>query len=109
MTAGPRNGRCDVPATPVEVADTVGAGDAFMAGLVSGLLHTGLLASAGLPGAPDAARARTALREATASAHLDRRVASALSLAARAAALTCTREGADPPTRHDLVKWTAGS
>ncbi|MFD5512204.1 carbohydrate kinase [Streptomyces sp. NPDC127051] len=101
-------GHCDVPATPVKVADTVGAGDSFMAGLVSGLLHTGLLASADLAGAPDAARARTALREATASAHLDRRVASALSLAARAAALTCTREGADPPTRTELARWAAG-
>ncbi|KOY54816.1 carbohydrate kinase family protein [Streptomyces sp. XY332] len=101
-----REGRCDVPATPVEVADTVGAGDAFMAGLVSGLLHTGLLASAGLP---DAARARTALREATACPHPDRRVAAALSLAARAAALTCTREGADPPTRDDFTPGVAGA
>ncbi|MFE6844786.1 carbohydrate kinase [Streptomyces sp. NPDC057686] len=98
-----RGGHLDVPATPVEVADTVGAGDAFMAGLVSGLLHTGLLASAGPPGAPGAARARTALRGATASAHLDRRVASALPLAARAAALTCAREGADPPGRDELA------
>ncbi|MGW8780729.1 carbohydrate kinase family protein [Streptomyces sp. NPDC055796] len=101
-------GQCDVPATPVEVADTVGAGDAFMSGLLSGLLRTGLLAGAGPAAGPDAARARTALRGATASARLDRRVASALSLAARAAALTCTREGADPPTRTELARWAAG-
>ncbi|MFB7782669.1 carbohydrate kinase [Streptomyces vinaceus] len=101
-------GRCEVPATAVEVADTVGAGDAFMAGLLSGLLHTGLLASAGPSGSPGAARARTALREATARARLDPRVGSALWLAARAAALTCTREGADPPTRSELTRWAAG-
>ncbi|GHE29028.1 carbohydrate kinase family protein [Streptomyces vinaceus] len=104
-------GRCEVPATAVGVADTVGAGDAFMAGLLSGLLRTGLLASAGppgAPGAPGAARARTALREATARALLDPRVGSALSLAARAAALTCTREGADPPTHTELARWAAG-
>jgi fructokinase len=32
-------GRSDRPAVPVEVADTVGAGDAFTAALVMGLLH----------------------------------------------------------------------
>ncbi|MFD7085976.1 carbohydrate kinase [Streptomyces sp. NPDC059918] len=101
-------GRCEVPASPVEVADTVGAGDAFMAGLLSGLLRTGLLACAGPSGAPGAARARTALREATASAQLDPRVGSSLALAARAAALTCTREGADPPTRSEIARWAAG-
>ncbi|MEV6582709.1 PfkB family carbohydrate kinase [Streptomyces sp. NPDC051582] len=103
-------GRCEVPATAVEVADTVGAGDAFMAGLLSGLLHAGLLASvgpSGAPGAAGAARARTALREATACAALDPRVGSALALASRAAALTCTREGADPPTRVEIARWAA--
>ncbi|MFI1452687.1 carbohydrate kinase [Streptomyces roseus] len=99
-------GRCEVPA--VEVADTVGAGDAFMAGLLSGLLDTGLLARAGPSAAPGTARARWALREATASARLDPRVGSALALAARAAAMTCTREGADPPTRSEIARWTAG-
>ncbi|KOU16738.1 hypothetical protein ADK52_33570 [Streptomyces sp. WM6372] len=101
-------GQCRVPATAVKVADTVGAGDAFMAGLISGLLHAGLLACADLAGAADAARARTALREATARTDLDGRVASALVLASRAAALTCTREGADPPTRTELARWAAG-
>ncbi|MFE2875840.1 PfkB family carbohydrate kinase [Streptomyces roseus] len=101
-------GRCEVPATAVEVTDTVGAGDAFMAGLLSGLLHTELLARAGPSAAPDAARARRALREATASARLDPRVGSALALAGRAAALNCMREGADPPTRSEIDRWAAG-
>lgn len=34
-----------VPAAPSEVIDTVGAGDSFMAGLISGLLDAGLLGS----------------------------------------------------------------
>lgn len=36
----------EVPRPAVDVADTVGAGDSFMAGLISGLLDAGLLGSA---------------------------------------------------------------
>ena len=36
-----------LPAPRVDVIDTVGAGDSFMAGLVSGLLDAGLLGGAG--------------------------------------------------------------
>ncbi|MBN2113682.1 MAG: carbohydrate kinase [Acidimicrobiia bacterium] len=37
-----RDGRAwEVPGEPAEVVDTVGAGDAFLAGLADGLLHTG--------------------------------------------------------------------
>lgn len=96
-----RHGRYRLPPTPVDVVDTVGAGDAFMAGLLSGLLHTGLLGAAD-PDATAAARARRALRKATASAHLSGDLGPALTFAARVAALTCTREGADPPTRRAL-------
>jgi fructokinase len=36
-TAFAAAGRLDVPAPPVTVVDTVGAGDAYMAGLIAGL------------------------------------------------------------------------
>ena len=56
-----------VSAEPVDVVDTVGAGDSFMAGLLAGLHHAGLLgapaarpagAARDRPAAPDAARRR---------------------------------------------------
>ena len=85
---------------PVRVRDTVGAGDAFMAGLASRLLHAGLLG--GGPGA-EAATARAALRAATDTDRLPGVLDEALAVAARAAALTCAREGADPPTAAELA------
>ncbi|MCP2341636.1 carbohydrate kinase family protein [Actinomadura rupiterrae] len=75
------------PAPPVKVVDTVGAGDAFMSALLAGLDEHGLLGAdgrAGLGGAP----------------------AQALERAVLAASLTCTRPGADPPTRADLIAFT---
>jgi fructokinase len=73
---------------PVTVVDTVGAGDAFMSGLLSGLLDAGLL------GGPDA---RRALHEADAE-----QVHEALSRAVWTSSVTCGRAGAEPPTRHEL-------
>ncbi|WP_106539487.1 carbohydrate kinase family protein [Haloactinopolyspora alba] len=68
---------------PVDVVDTVGAGDAFTAGLVDGLRLAGLL---GRPGEDRlAGTGADGLR-----AVLDR--------AALVAAITCARAGADPPT-----------
>ncbi|WP_431962946.1 carbohydrate kinase family protein [Actinacidiphila sp. bgisy160] len=52
-------GRHRVPAHPVRVVDTIGAGDAFMAGLLAGLLSAGLLGTGGPAG--DCARPRTAV------------------------------------------------
>ncbi|MBY8880074.1 carbohydrate kinase [Streptomyces sp. PLK6-54] len=89
-----RAGSHPVPAPRVPVADTVGAGDAFTAALLSALLGAGLLG--GTPGC------RTRLRAATAHDRLPPVVVGALDLAARAAALTCTRPGADPPTGEEL-------
>ena len=91
-----RGGSTEVTPPPVEVVDTVGAGDAFTAGLLSGLLRAGLLGPAG--------PARAALRAATGAGHLPAAVADALALAARAASLTCAREGANPPTRTELTR-----
>ncbi len=76
-----------VPAPPVDVVDTVGAGDAFMSGLLDALATAGLLG----PGSRPALAGLTA-------ADLD----GLLSRAALVAAITCTRPGADPPTRADL-------
>lgn len=71
------------PAVPVDVVDTVGAGDTFTAGLLDALQRAGRLGGRldGL-GADDTAAA------------LDRGL--------RAAAVTCSRAGADPPYALDL-------
>lgn len=89
-----RHGVHDVAPYPVRVADTVGAGDAFMSTLVSGLLRAGLLGGS--------ADCRRALAAATAAGRLPGPVTDALAMAARAAALTCSRPGADPPTAAEL-------
>jgi fructokinase len=68
----------------VEVADTVGAGDSLAAGLLSGLLAAGITDRAALEGLDDA------------------RLFDLVDDAALVAALTCTRVGADPPTRAEL-------
>lgn len=74
---------------PVQVVDTVGAGDAFMAGLLSALLDLRLL------GGPTE---RMALRQvSTTDVH------TALDRAIRTSSITCGRAGADPPTRAELV------
>ncbi|MEU6148255.1 carbohydrate kinase [Streptomyces sp. NPDC047081] len=95
-----RNGRQDIAPVRVQVADTVGAGDAFMAALVSRLLDARLLD--GGPGA-EAVTARAALRASTDTGRLPTVLTGALTAASRAAALTCAREGADPPRAAELV------
>ncbi len=74
-----------VEARRVSVADTVGAGDTFNAGILAGLRDAGALTKRALSDLPDAA--------------LD----GALDLAARAAAVTVSRPGADPPRRDELL------
>jgi fructokinase len=69
----------------VTVADTVGAGDSLAAGLLSGLLASGVTA-------------RTTLEALT-----DDDVVRLADDAALVAALNCTRVGADPPTRAELT------
>jgi fructokinase len=73
-----------VAATPVTVADTVGAGDTFNAGALAALHDAGVLTKAAL----------ATLTDATLDA--------ALTLGTRAAAITVSRAGANPPWRHEL-------
>ena len=85
-----RAGRVDVPAPAVDVVDTVGAGDSFMSGLLDHLAGAGLLG----------ADRRRALRDLGTG-----EVEAMLRHAARIAAITCSRAGANPPTRADLDAW----
>lgn len=73
------------PSVPVQVVDTVGAGDTFTAGLLCSLERAGLLTKAGLASIEQSA------------------LTSCLDFAARAAAITCSRAGANPPWSHELV------
>lgn len=77
-----------VPGQAVTVADTVGAGDSFMAGLLSGLRDAGLL------GGP---QARARLRRADLAA-----VRPAIGRGVACSAWTVQRAGAAAPARHDL-------
>lgn len=82
-----RAGRVNVPVEPVAVADTVGAGDSFMSGLIDGLWTADLLGGARRP----------ALRQVPPAV-----VEQVLRHAAAVAAVTVSRPGADPPTRAEL-------
>ncbi|WP_309664104.1 carbohydrate kinase [Tabrizicola sp.] len=91
ITEGPKGARAItasqdrfVAAALVKVADTVGAGDTFNAGALAALHQAGMLTKAGVASVPDAV--------------LD----AALSLGTRAAAITVSRAGANPPWAHEL-------
>ncbi len=76
-----------LPGRAVEVVDTVGAGDSFSAALLAGLHRRGLLG----------ATARDDLYR------IDRPTLEAvLTEAVAASAITCSRHGANPPTRAEL-------
>ena len=78
-----------VDAPAVHVVDTVGAGDSFMAGLLSGLLDAGLLGGT---------QGRQLLRSA-----LLADVRPAVDRALACAAITVSRAGANPPRRAELA------
>lgn len=78
------NGMISVPAVPIEVADTVGAGDTFNAGFLTSLTEQGVTFKSDL-----------------ASISEDK-IKQALMFAARVAAVTASRVGANPPWRKEL-------
>ena len=84
--AATRRAAAAVPVFPVKVADTIGAGDTFHAGLLAALEARGITS-------------REALRTLDSGTLSD-----ILSFAAAAAAINCSRKGAEPPTLDELTK-----
>ena len=76
-----------VPAPIITVADTVGAGDSFMAALLAAMHEDGSLGHSSRDG--------SGLTEA--------QVGRWLQFATTASAITCTRKGANPPTRSEVL------
>lgn len=84
ITAFHPGGAVKTAAHEVEVVDTVGAGDTFNGGFLAGLADASALSKAAL-------------------SHItDDTLAAAMTLGAKAAAVTVSRAGANPPTRDDL-------
>jgi fructokinase len=75
------------PATPIDLVDTVGAGDSFTSGLLDGLRRADLIGGVRRD-------ALAAVDEAT--------LVSVLDEASLVAAITCSRPGANPPTRAEV-------
>jgi fructokinase len=76
-------------APKIDVVDTVGAGDTFHAGLLAWLDVNGLLTPQGVAGLSET------------------QVISALDFAAAAAAIVCTRRGANPPSWDEVERFMA--
>jgi fructokinase len=75
------------PATAIDLVDTVGAGDSFTSGLLDGLRRAELIGGS--------------RREALAAVD-ESSLVSVLDTASLIAAITCSRPGADPPTRAEV-------
>jgi fructokinase len=93
LAVGRAAGLVDRQGLPVAVVDTVGAGDSFMGAVLAGLHRRGLLGAA--------ARERLqAMDAATVTELVDEAV--------EVSAITCSRQGADPPTAQELRERHAG-
>jgi fructokinase len=88
MAYGP-SASSSAPMVPVEVKDTVGAGDAFTAGSLAWLHRSGRLKRSELAGLSESD------------------LAELLRYANLVAALTCTRMGADPPSQQEVAAASA--
>ncbi len=89
VVAGTASGqRTQRPGVPVTVIDTVGAGDTFSGAFLAGLYRRRLLGA-------DTRPALRAISHSTLDALLDESML--------AAAITCSRRGADPPTAEDVA------
>ena len=86
-----RDGHARVPAVPVTVVDTVGAGDSFGAALIAALVE------------------RDALEPGATRPLDDSLLSEAVEYAVTAAAITCTRRGAVPPSRAEIAAWIGAS
>lgn len=84
-------GQTRVPAVPVTVVDTVGAGDSFGAALLAALVE------------------RDALEQGATRQLDDSLLKEAVEYAVTAAAITCTRRGAVPPSRAEIDAWIGAS
>lgn len=73
-----------LPAEPATVVDTIGAGDAFMSGLIYEAIRSG------------------AAKQLTAKESEEELLDVCVQTALRSAAITVSRAGANPPNRHDL-------
>jgi len=87
LAIGRSSGPVDRPGIPVDVVDTVGAGDSFMGALVAGLRRRDLLGA-------DRRDALDRLNTETVGSLLEEAVA--------VSAVTCSRRGADPPTAAEM-------
>jgi len=76
--------KAEVGGEKVTVVDTVGAGDTFDAGVLASLKLSGLLTKADVTDLSETA------------------VRNALALGAKAAAVTVSRAGANPPWKHEI-------
>ena len=80
-----RNGHVRVPPCKVEIVDTIGAGDTFNAGILAALHEAGLLSKARIADLSDV------------------QVRTAIEFANRAAGVTVSRAGANPPWRSEIA------
>jgi fructokinase len=75
------------PATPIDLVDTVGAGDSFTSGLLDGLRRADLIGG---------------VRRDALAAIDESSLVSVLDEATLVAAITCSRPGADPPSKAEV-------